>query len=71
MKDKSKTNQKANVRCAHTFTLRVIRFFSQQRIEEGLSSWLLAAAVRLDGYEDRVDFGELLGIIPTKNPAPI
>ena len=59
------------MRRAHAFTLRVIRFFSQQRIEEGLSGWLLAAAVRLDGDEDRVDLGELLGIIPPKNPAPV
>jgi len=48
----------------------VIRFFSQQRIEEGLSSWLLAAAVRLDGDEDRVDLGELLGS-STEEPAPV
>src|SRR6266853_2393425 len=57
------------MRRAHA--LRVIRFFSQQGVEEGLSSWLLAAAVGLDGDEDSVDLGELLGIIPPKNPAPV
>jgi hypothetical protein len=49
----------------------VIRFSTQKRVKEGLASGLLAAAVWLNSHEYSVDFGKLLRILETENPAAI
>lgn len=51
--------------------LRMIRFLSQQGIQERLASRFLAAAVRLDRDKDCINFGQLLRIIQAENPASV
>jgi len=45
--------------------LRMIRFFPQQSVKQRFSRRLLASSMRLDGNEDSVNFGQLLGIVET------
>ena len=49
--------------CALQTCLRMVRFFSQECVQERFTGWLLAAAVRFDGDEDGVNFRKLLGIV--------
>ena len=49
----------------------MVRFFPQERIQERLTSWFLAATARFDGDEDGVNFRELLGIVQAQNPAAV
>ena len=49
----------------------MVRFFSQQRIQKRFAGWLLAAAMGLNGNENSIDFGEMLGVVETKNPAAV
>ena len=49
----------------------MIRFFPQQSIEQWFSRGLLAAAMRFNGDENRIDFRQLLRIVGAQYPAAI
>ena len=49
----------------------MVRFFSQQRIQERFASWLVAAAMGLNRNKDSINLGELFRIIQAQNPAAI
>ena len=54
-----------------TRSLGMIRFSSQQRIEEGFAGGLLTSTVRFDRNKNSVDFGELFRIVEAQNPATV
>ena len=54
-----------------TRSLGVIRFSTQQRIQEGFASGLVASTMRFDRNKNSVDFTELFRIVQAKNPATV
>src|SRR5258708_15135952 len=51
--------------------LWVVSFFSQQCVQKWFTGRFLAAAVRLNCYEDGINFGQMLGIVEAQNPAAV
>src|SRR5579864_7453507 len=49
----------------------MIGFTAQQRVQERLSSWLVAATMGFDRNKNSINFGELFRIIQTKNPTAV
>src|SRR5438093_1539260 len=49
----------------------MIRFSPKRSVKKGFAGWLVAAAVRLDGDEDRIDLAQLLRVVKAKDPAAI
>ena len=54
-----------------TRTLGVIRFSTQQRIQERFASGLVASTMRFDRNKNSVDFTELFRIVQAQNPATV
>src|SRR5438093_11229793 len=49
----------------------MIRFSPKRSVKKGFAGWLVAAAVRLDGDEDRIELSHLLRVVKAKDPAAI
>jgi hypothetical protein len=43
--------------------LRMVGFFAEQSVKEWFAGRFLTAAARLDGDKDRIDLGQLFGVI--------